>query len=67
MIAKPIRALELYYPMIQFSIVPITHPYSQWKKLQANDKITASVQTKYVPQPLNIKRYKQQKQTLVNC
>ena len=67
MIAKPIRTLELHNPMIQFLIMPITHPYSQWRKLQANDKITASFQTKYVPQPLNIKLIKQQKQTLENC
>ena len=59
MIAKPIRALELYYPKIQFLIMPITHPYSQWKKSQANDKITASFQTNNVPQPLNIKLIKQ--------
>ena len=30
MMAKPIRALELHYPMIQFLIMSITSPYSQW-------------------------------------
>ena len=67
MMAKPIRALEFHNPMIQSLRLPITHPYSQWRKLQANDKITASFQTKYAPQPLSIKRCKQHKQTLENC
>ena len=37
------------------------------EEVQANDKITASFQTNNVPQPLNIKLNKQQKQTLENC
>ena len=62
MMAKPIRALELHYPMIYFLYYA---SYSslfalEREKLLVNDKITALCQTN-MPTKHYIKHYKQQK------
>ena len=61
--AKPIRALELKYPMIQFLIMPVTRPSSLWKLRNTGEWQNHSFcQTKHVRKHY-ISRYKQQKWT----
>ena len=68
MMAKPIRALELHHPMINFLYnASYASPFALGRdKLLLNDKITALCQTN-MPTKHFIKHYKQQKWILKNC